>query len=126
MIAAETELTSDAMDVDDFDGEPMQDDGEDLDGEPMMDDEDVDGEPMEYQLDEHPSTEPQVEVKSSAAAEASRREALAASIAAKLNKAPSVPTKLTESDLMDAGPGFARKRQRPKAEDMFADSDGDG
>lgn len=126
MIAAETELTSDAMDVDDFDGEPMQDDGEDLDGEPMMDDEDVDGEPMEDQLDEHPSTEPQVEAKSSAAAEPSRREALAASIAAKLNKAPSVPTKLTESDLMDAGPGFARKRQRPKAEDMFADSDGDG
>lgn len=108
----------DAMDMDDVDGEPMLD--EDVDGEPMADDEDMDGEPMvdsdddgaKAQEEEAAQEQPKPEV-------VSRREALAASIAARLGKAtapdaPAKPLNPTEA-----------KRRRPKAEDMFAVSDED-
>lgn len=125
MIAAETELTFNVMNVNDFDEESMQDDEEDLDDKFMMNDENVDEESMKDQLNEHSSIESQVKVKSSVMTKLSRRETLAASIAAKLNKAFSVFTKLTKSDLMNADSDFARKRQRSKAENMFIDSNDD-
>ena len=135
------QTATDAMDLDDIDGAPMQDgdddDGDDFDGEPMMEeDEDVDGEPMEDDGsgEEQPPNQPQAEEQphtTTTATQPSRREALAASIAAKLNKATSTsspangPRKEEKTTDTNAGAGFVRKRQRPKAEDMFADSDGE-
>lgn len=101
---------ADAMDLDGVDGEPMND-GEDLDGEPM-DDEDIDGEPMADSDDDEAETEPPKP-------EVSQREALAASIAAKLGKGPA-----QQGLAKDQSPGGMR-RERPKAADMFADSDGE-
>ena len=134
---------ADAMDVDDIDGEPMPDDDDvegDLDGEPMLDEEDIDGEPMgdadddNMAGDEPPVAEPPThEEKPTAKTESSRRQALAASIAAKMNKGKN-PTATNIVSVSSAAPpetdintgagtgtGFVRKRQRPKAEDMFAD-----
>ena len=110
------------MDVDDVDGEPMAED--DLDGEPMVDDEDVDGEPMADSDDDGAMTVEKEDQAGEVQAEEqppkpgmSRREALAASIAAKLGKAP--PSQETEKET----PAAIARRRRPKAEDMFADSD---
>ena len=120
----EVDVDGEPMAEDDLDGEPMAED--DLDGEPMVDDEDVDGEPMVDSDDDGPVTaegdrkplrakEPEQPPKP----ELSRREALAASIAAKLGKAP------PSQGLARETPAAAARRRRPKAEDMFADSDGE-
>ncbi|MCJ1440689.1 MAG: hypothetical protein MMC23_001175 [Stictis urceolatum] len=88
----------------DVDGEPMEEDldgepMEDLDGEPM--DEDVDGEAME---DEDKKDKVDVEEKEDVKmAEETREE-------------PPAPVPIDAS---------SAKRRRPKAEDMFADSDGE-
>lgn len=122
---AETEAEArrtgeDAMDVD-VDGEPMVEDGGDLDGVPMAEDDDVDGEPMSASDDEpDTNTQPHArhdEKQQAPKPEVSRREALAASIAAKLGKAPARETEKSSS------PAAGARRRRPKAEDMFADSD---
>ena len=129
------------------------DDDEDIDGEPIPEDEDIDGSPMVSDSDPDPeidgspmvvsSPEPHQPTKDSssqhpAKPELSRREALAASIAAKLGKvagsapAPasasastsSAPIQLSQHEKTET-PAAAARRRRPKAEDMFADSDGE-
>ena len=100
----------------DVDGEPMDEDDGDLDGMPMQD-EDVDGEPMADSDDEEPSVPTARASDDQPEAELSRRQALAASIAAKLGKGPG-------ADSPQAASPAARTR-RPKAADMFADSDSD-
>lgn len=147
--ATSTRMTSsirDAMDIDDIDGAPMQDEDEDedsnLDGEPMQeDDDDVEGAALNDAVLLEEESKPSL--PSGQTPTASRREALAASIAAKLNKSRNPPTsppdgrkkedsegKMKETNernptLNHNGDSFVRKRQRPKAEDMFADSDGE-
>ena len=102
---------------------PNKEAEEDLDGEPMLDDdEDVDGEPMP---DEDSENEQEVAAPLPAASEPSRREALAASIAAKLSKAKNLNPPPEEKERSPGSSGLVRKRQRPKAEDMFADSEGE-
>jgi U2-associated protein SR140 len=99
-------VQEDKMDVDNVDGTPMADD-EDVDGEPMSDSSD--------EAKENPAKNEEQPPKP----ELSRREALAASIAAKLGKAPSSQDSAKETA------AAAARRRRPKAEDMFADSDGE-
>ena len=84
----------------DVDGEPMDED--DLDGEPMEDDEDVDGEPMD-----------------DADGDEMVEEALPQPAAAEQTPAASLQDKTTPKVLTPA----AARRKRPRAEDMFADSD---
>ena len=128
------------MDVDadeDIDGEPMVE-GEDIDGEPMISDpdSDIDGSPMP--VSSTPPPQPAKEGEEDEEQEQqqpnpslSRREALAASIAAKLGKvaaAGSTPASASASEpVLEKGetPAAAARRRRPKAEDMFADSDGE-
>jgi U2-associated protein SR140 len=89
---------------DDVDGEPMEDD--DIDGVPM-DDEDVDGEPMEEDVDGEPMEEDEShETPPSAIPESESVEK------------KSSPSR-ARADEMQAG----QARRRPKAVDMFADSD---
>ena len=105
----------DRMDVD-VDGEPMVED--DVDGVPMGDDDDendVDGEPMADSDDELPTAPAAPELEQQPRSEISRREALAASIAAKLGKGAGTRK--------DASPAAAARTRRPKAADMFADSE---
>ena len=119
------------MDVDvDVDGEPMvEDDDGDLDGVPM--DEDVDGEPMVDSDDEPPPNLPQAKAKAREEEtdqqnqpEPSRRAALAASIAARLGKGSgSGSSGGQEAQKKDASPAAVARTRRPKAADMFADSD---
>lgn len=80
----------------DFDGEPMEDD---VDGEPMGDDDDddVDGEPMQTTPEATPAVEETAIPK----------------------MAPATETKKEQE------PAKPQVMQRPKAEDMFADSDED-
>ena len=129
----------------DMDGEPMLEDDDN--------EEDVDGVPMSPSTRSSstppaaPATDPDEEQEPPAPTPApasappsesaiDRRSALAASIAAKLGKAArtaastSSDTGTTASNGTKTGPGGTgssvlqgRKRQRPKAEDMFADSD---
>ena len=103
----------DRMDVD---GEPMVEDDGDLDGVPM-EDEDVDGEPMVDSDDEPPGAPGASGAEEQPKAELSRRQALAASIAAKLGKGTGQEAR------KDASPAAAARTRRPKAADMFADSD---
>ncbi|KAL9099551.1 MAG: hypothetical protein Q9163_004971 [Psora crenata] len=120
---ASTDVGGKAMEVDDIDGEPMDEDNDDLDGEPMMEDEDIDGEPMAVSGDdevEGESTTRAMAEEKPPIADASRRAALAASISAKLGKASALPQASTAPPPPDAPPSVVRKRQRPKAEDMFA------
>ena len=100
------------MDIDNVDGEPMD---ENLDGEPMEDG-DLDGEPMPDSDEEDAKAEEEVKP---AAPVMDRRAALAASIAAKLGKTSTPQASVAAPD-PDAPPSMVRKRQRPKAEDMFA------
>ena len=111
---------NDKMDVD-VDGEPMVEDDADLDGVPMDDDDedDVDGEPMAESDDEPPTVlaAGAVADELSKTTELSRREALAASIAAKLGRASG-----PDAQPVPAAAAAARTR-RPRAADMFADSE---
>ena len=90
----------------DLDGEPME---EDVDGEPMQDDEDMDmdGEPM----DEDPVKERAIEKP---------RESQQSQQSQKQPARQSQPVK--QAPVMKVDPVTA-KRQRPRAVDMFADSD---
>lgn len=137
----------DPMDVDadeDMDGEPIVED-EGIDGEPMISDadSDLDGSPMLDSIPSPPQPIKKEEEKSSPQPQQppnpslSRREALAASIAAKLGKvAGSAPASASaplpllsqqQEEVKREGetPAAAARRRRPKAEDMFADSDGE-
>ena len=90
--------------MDDVDGEPMVEDDEDVDGVPMEDDEDgdVDGELMTDIIKE--GDQP-------------------AAPAAEEAHGPSAATKATVAPTMESSP--SGRRRRPRAEDMFADSDGE-
>ncbi|MCJ1386646.1 hypothetical protein MMC17_009772 [Xylographa soralifera] len=103
------EADAGAMDVD---GEPMAE--EDVDGEPMADeDEDVDGEPMDEDVaDEHAAAQAGLETAAVAFM-------LGAQEPAKLGAGAAAPGS-AEKTLLPGG-----RRRRPKAEDMFADSDGE-
>ena len=124
-MAEDATSQAESMDVD-IDGEPMADD-EDIDGEPMVDDDDdVDGAPMEETADGAglkgaistttiPGRIDQVSNK------ATSEPALQA------NTSPVVGFHLggnNESSQSKTQPSGARRR-RPRAEDMFADSDDD-
>lgn len=117
MAEREAEIAQRAAEEDkmDVDGEPLVDDG-DLDGMPM-EDEDVDGEPMADSDEDQPSVTGAEDAEKQPKAELSRREALAASIAAKLGKGPGPEAQKA------ASPATAVRTRRPKAADMFADSD---
>ena len=120
---AAKETEGEPMEVDDVDGEPMDEDGDDLDGEPMLDNDEVDGEPMPESDDETSADKPvrrAEEEEKPTVPDQSRRIALAASIAAKLSKASAVPHASVAPPSADAPASVVRKRQRPKAEDMFA------
>ena len=79
---------------------PEIEDDMDVDGEPM--DEDLDGEPMEEDVDGEPMENVEDVVKDKS------------------------PVEFKQADTEgDTGPLASRRRRRPKAEDMFADSDGD-
>ena len=115
--------TRDVMDID-VDGEAMIDD-QDLDGEPM-DDEDIDGEPMEDSDDK----ETEAPGAGSAASTAHDNGSGKGAIGSKLNEADKevgVGFKIS----IEAACGIHKhflpggRGKRPKAEDMFADSDGE-
>ncbi|KAI9786984.1 MAG: hypothetical protein M1835_002896 [Candelina submexicana] len=99
------------MDVDaDVDGEPLLDDDE-LDGKPMAEDDDLDGMAMEDDEDgtEGGGEEEQTKVLA-------EEPAAAAAMGFKIGLKP--------ADVLDGDSGSApRRKPRPKAEDMFADSD---
>jgi U2-associated protein SR140 len=93
----------------DFDGEPMIED-DDLDGEPMAEDEDVDGEPMEG-LDGEPMDE-------------DRDGSLEPSAPALPETVPVPREEIKSAVKADTAP-IGQPRRRPRAVDMFADSDDD-
>lgn len=103
----------DSMDID-LDGEPMPDD-EDLDGEPM-DDEDVDGEPMEED-DEQETVDPESTSVAGDDAVPGRNLDTGAEEAGDFI--------VNDTGNKPKGPVVGARRRRPKAEDMFADSDGE-
>ena len=149
----QTADTITAMDVDSVDGHPMplglHDGGEvdaDLDGQPMSDDESLDGEPMSPSTPSSSHSQPPspphllrqdgTPAAAPVATDSARRTALAASIAAKLGRATGgkveggkpgtgagAGSEIGAERPATGGTGAGRKRQRPKAEDMFADSD---
>jgi U2-associated protein SR140 len=98
--AVEEDVDGEAMDEDDVDGEPM--DEEDVDGMPMEDD-DVDGAPMDEGMDEEPMEEDQ---PPSATSDPTTAADKASNPLAKVDNAP-----------------VGQPRRRPRAVDMFADSD---
>lgn len=91
----------------DMDGEPMAED-EDVDGKPMVEDEDMDGEPMEENFDGEPMDEDN---------EAAEPPALTSPEAPPREEVKSVP--VVKADTAPVG----QVRRRPRAVDMFADSD---
>lgn len=105
----------DSMDID-LDGEPMPDD-EDLDGEPM-DDDDVDGEPMKDD-GEQDTVDPGAK---SGAGEDTTHGKNFESIA---DAAGGVTMNKEAGKENPKDPPIHARRRRPKAEDMFADSDGE-
>ena len=117
----------DPMDVD-VDGESMVDD-EDLDGEPMDDDEEVDGEPMEDSDDNELNGDkaPRLGLNAAAAHDNGRRGSAIEGKPKEVYRGDSVGFKIgkelasgTSKHILPGGRG-----KRPKAEDMFADSDGE-
>ncbi|KAF8867120.1 hypothetical protein BDZ45DRAFT_667105 [Acephala macrosclerotiorum] len=82
----------------DVDGEPMIEDDEDVDGEPMVEDENMDGEPMKEDSAPEVPTPPRLE-----------------------SPAPQEKTPAVKVDSTPVG----GPRRRPRAVDMFADSDDD-
>ena len=85
----------------DVDGEPMDAEDVDVDGEPMAE-EDVDGEPMEVVMSDEP-------------------EAKAQDLSYSSKEAMAEP----DASNADGNAVAASRRRRPRAEDMFADSDGE-
>lgn len=102
-VPAEQDVDGEPMD-DDVDGEPMDD--EDVDGVPMEDD-DFDGEQMEEEMDGEPIEENLPE-----------QPATSEPAAPELENASGAPSN------MDNAP-VTQPRRRPRAVDMFADSDDD-
>lgn len=98
----EKDLDGEAMD-DELDGQPMDDD--DMDGEPMDDDE-IDGEPMVDSDEEKSKNEEGSSIMEKGASDTRERKGMPSS----------------EGGLNDAA---RARRQRPRAVDMFADSDGE-
>jgi len=96
----EEDVDGEPMDQDDVDGEPMDD--EDIDGIPMEDD-DVDGAPMEADTDGEPMEEDQPPPAAS-------------ELILEAGKASSSPAKADSATV-------GQPRRRPRAVDMFADSD---
>ena len=97
----------------DADGEPMADE-EDVDGEPMEEDEDVDGVPMVSSDEEMADAPP----------EADRL----AGEKGQVTPPPPPPPEETKVESVTRDPvtgAVVNKRRRPRAEDMFADSDGE-
>ena len=102
----------------DVDGEPMGDAAEDIDGQPMDDDEDVDGEPMEdvdgeaiedHELMPNQSSE---DGHNGGTPKHGPIEGFSVGIA-------------SQDGTSSANPSQNGRRRRPRAEDMFADSDGE-
>ena len=94
----------------DIDGEPMDED-EDVDGEPMLDDdEDIDGVPMDEDVDGEPMVEDPAPAEPSPPPDA-----------APVSSKPD-DEKNTLNTIQEQGQGPPR-RVRPRAVDMFADSD---
>lgn len=95
----------------DLDGEPMiEDDDEDLDGVPMMDEEDVDGMPMEDEEEQ----------------EEDRYSPLpTAPVSMVTEKKPESQSQTVQPPISPAPPTTAGRARRPRAVDMFADSDED-
>jgi len=91
----------------DVDGDPMVED-EDVDGEPMAEDDDVDGEPMDEDFDGEPMEEDNepAEPPAPASPEPTPRE-------------EAKPAPVVKADTTPVG----QIRRRPRAVDMFADSD---
>ncbi|KAI9717273.1 MAG: hypothetical protein M1812_004800 [Candelaria pacifica] len=110
-IDLDTAPPAEEMDVDvDVDGEPLLDDDE-LDGEPMAEDNDLDGEAMEDDEDDGEGGREEEQADLSAAESAAA--------------APSgfvMGLRPADASEGNSGPTLRRK-PRPKAEDMFADSD---
>ncbi|PVH83128.1 hypothetical protein DL98DRAFT_513415 [Cadophora sp. DSE1049] len=101
---------------DDVDGEPMDEDG-DVDGEPMLDDEeDLDGVPMEEDVDGEPM------VEDSALAEQSPSPDPALVASEKIEKKEGPGDTAQSGSIPEQGQAQQR-RARPRAVDMFADSD---
>jgi U2-associated protein SR140 len=94
--AKENVENNEDVDDEDVDGEPMED--EDVDGEPMAEDEDVDGEPMEEDFDGEPMDED------------------------KDVPEPPPQEEIKPTVKADTAP-VGQPRRRPRAVDMFADSD---
>ncbi|KAL8670387.1 MAG: hypothetical protein Q9168_005069 [Polycauliona sp. 1 TL-2023] len=114
-VAAGNEAGPESMDVDgDVDGEPMTDD-ENIDGEPMMeDDDDVDGEPMEEVAQE--GTAPDVKGDAELAVGGGDPDRnIKASVGFQM--AGGKETSVVKGQVSGG------RRRRPRAEDMFADSD---
>jgi U2-associated protein SR140 len=100
------------MDMDEkLAGQEMVED--DVDGE-SMEDEDVDGEPMEDDLDGEPMVEDDVEATSNGGKKTKEQP-----------KSPPATAKSAEPLQSSERNLAAGKRRRPRAEDMFADSDGE-
>lgn len=132
----EMDIDGEIMEEDEnMDGEPMLEDDEDVDGEPMVEDDDYadvsrdgDGDPMaedenqETSLNQEPSKpqpQPQqqpLSLKDRIAAATAAAHAKAASSAESNGGSGSVAGTGT-------GMGGSSRKRRPKAEDMFADSD---
>ena len=101
----------------DVDGEPMVEEDEDVDGEPM-DDDNVDGEPMEEEeIEGEPTNDLELGGRGEDTSEDRRTDPLDDD--AKSGKVDTVGT----SDVSKPAERNLGKRRRPKAEDMFADSD---
>lgn len=103
----EADVKQEDMEEEDVDGDPMEED-EDVDGEPMLEDDDVDGMPMEEEFDGEPMEE-DMEVKDEAVSVPSQPE--------------EPPSKSQETKPVESLPTAAQARRRPRAVDMFADSD---
>jgi U2-associated protein SR140 len=107
----------DVKEEEEMDGEPMQED-EDVDGEPMVDDEDVDGVPMEEDVDGEPM-EDDMDGEPMEEDMGNEPPAPASSERPPPTEAPPEDSKVVKADTAPVG----KPRRRPRAVDMFADSD---
>ena len=124
-VDAQEGIGGEVMD-EELDGEPMAED-EDVDGEPMDDVdgepmEDVDGEPMEDVDAEAMGEDPKSAVQG--ISELTPGVGREASRSSKEDQTAGIGAAMA-SGSASSSPSHPRRRQRPKAEDMFADSDGE-
>ncbi|KAL8638835.1 MAG: hypothetical protein Q9228_004054 [Teloschistes exilis] len=122
----ETQTNAETMDVD-IDGEPMSDD-ENVDGEPMADedDDDIEDEPMDEEADDvsAKAAESSDPITSPNHNDAMHNDAGSeAALNTNLKANPSLGFQIKGSATKGQPPGS--RRRRPRAEDMFADSDED-